>query len=279
MRLLISVALGLTLLGIAYFYLQPRTFGPEFEVLGSEEGVGNLPRRIRHVPTGIVLVLIPPGRFVMGTPQDEYQRDGDEPQHEVRIADAFYMADTEVTVALWKSVMGEGSLTDSTDDDLPMTGVSWHRAMEFVGRMNSQGKGGWGLPTEHQWEYACRAGTTTVFSFGDTLTTDQANYRGDYPYANSPSGLNRARPVPVRSLPPNPWGLYEMHGNAYEWCADLYTVDPQAKKHTADPGAARVIRGGSYESQANLLRCGHRDGYPPNSSGPKYGLRLTVTTP
>ena len=89
MRLLISVTLGLTLLGVAYFYLQPRTFGPEFEVLGSEEGVGNLPRRIRHVPTGIVLVLIPPGRFVMGTPQDEYQRDGDEPQHEVRISDAF----------------------------------------------------------------------------------------------------------------------------------------------------------------------------------------------
>ncbi len=266
MKLLVTAALGLVLLGGTYYYLQSHQLGSDFE-----------PHRVRHAPTEIDLVLIPPGRFTMGTPQAEHERDGDEAQHEVRISEAFYMAETEVTVALWKKIMGEGPTTDHIEDDLPMTGVSWHRAMEFVRRLNEQGEGGWGLPTEEQWEYACRAGTTTTFSFGDTITTDQANYHGYYPYAGAPRGLNREQPVPVRSLPPNPWGLYEMHGNVWEWCKDLYTFDPLAKKQTSDLGASRVIRGGSFESQAEFLRSGHRDGYPPNSSGSKYGFRLTKT--
>ena len=163
----------------------------------------------------------------------------------------------------------------SDDGELPISGVSWHKAKEFVRRMNAQGSSGWRLPTEAEWEYACRAGTTTAFSFGDNITPEQVNYNGLRPYAGAEAGLRRDWPVSVRSLPRNPWGLYEMHGNVFEWCEDLYVIHPERGIAAKDvPGASRVLRGGAWNSKGKQVRSAYRDGYPPESSGTKYGFRI-----
>ncbi len=250
------------------------SLGAEFVAIGSEVGARGLPKRVRHKPTGLVLVLIPPGQFTIGSPVSEEQRDGDEEQRRSVIESVFYLGETEVTVALWKQIMGTVP-RDYHDDELPASGVSWHQAKEFIDRMNQQGEGGWRLPSEAEWEYACRAGTQTPFSFGDNITPEQVNYNGRSPYAGGERGLRRGRPVPVRSLPANPWGLYEMHGNVWEWCEDLYQVHPEYEAPAIDtPGRPRVIRGGAWTSKGKQIRSAYRDGYPPASSGAKYGFRI-----
>jgi sulfatase modifying factor 1 len=235
----------------------------------------DLPQRVRHASTGVVLVLIPPGRFTMGTPADEKERDGDEFQREIEVEAAFYLAETEVTLGLWEEVMGADPEHPHANRELPAGGISWHRAQEFLVRMNKSHGPGWRLPTEIQWEYACRAGTTTPFSFGVELTPHQANYNGQSPYAHGERGLRRDQPIPVRSLPANPWGLYEMHGNLWEWCEDPYVFEPvTGQPLTQSEGGSRVIRGGAFTSQGKRVRSGHRDGYPPSSAGEKYGFRI-----
>lgn len=254
--------------------------GAEFEAVGSETGTSGLPSRVRHTPTGIVLILIAPGGFAMGSPESEVKRDGDELQRREAIESPFYLGETEVTAAQWKQIMGTlpRDVVPSDDGELPITGVSWHKAKEFVRRMNAQGSPGWRLPSEAEWEYACRAGTTTAFSFGDNITTTQVNYNGLRPYAGGAVGLLRGGPVPVRSLPQNPWGLYEMHGNVFEWCEDLYVVHPERGTPADDsPGASRVLRGGAWNSKGKKTRSAFRDGYAPASSGAKYGLRIALS--
>ncbi len=255
----------------------------EFEPVGSSVGWGGLPSRIRHVPTDLILVLIPPGDFKRGSPETEPQRDRDERQRVVTIASAFYLGETEVTVAQWKRHMAElpTEAEHMEDPSLPVEGVSWHKAKDFVALLNKKGAAVWRLPTEDEWEYACRAGTTGPFSFGANITAEQVNYDGGRPYADGRPGLDRGRPVPVRSLPANPWGLYEMHGNLVEWCEDLYVVDPGVATDivpTDIEGASRVIRGGDFSSQGKQTRSASRDGYPPSSTGTKHGFRLAVST-
>ena len=254
---------------------------PGFDVLTAETGVGGLPARIRHTATGMVLVLIGPGTFTMGSPVSEPERDGDEAQHRVEIDPAFYLGETEVTVAEWRQVMGTVPEDFNDNDELPATGVNWHAAKRFLERLHARGEVGWRLPTEAEWEYACRAGTESPFSFGDRVSVTMANFDGNRPYPGSEPGPRPNSPVPVRSLSPNPWGLYEMHGNVWEWCEDLYVEKPADGVPVEDDvgGASRVMRGGSWFSRADQLRCGYRDGYPPNSAGEKYGLRLAYTIP
>ena len=251
--------------------------GAEFEAIGRETGALGLPSRVRHTSTGIVLVLIAPGSFTMGSPESESKRDGDEVQRRATIDSPFYLGETEVTAAQWRQIMGTVPRDAVAGDDveLPITGVTWHKAKEFVRRMNAQGSSGWRLPSEAEWEYACRAGTTTAFSFGDNITPQQVNYDGQRPYAGGERGLRRDEPVPVRSLPRNPWGLYGMHGNVFEWCEDLYVVHPERGIAAKDsPGASRVLRGGAWNSKGKQVRSAYRDGYPPESSGTKYGFRI-----
>ena len=251
--------------------------GAEFEAIGTETGTLGLPTRVRHTPTGIVLVLIPPGTFTMGSPESELSRDGDEVQRSATIESPFYLGETELTAAQWRKIMRAlpREAVASDDGELPISGVSWHQAKKFVRRLNAQGSPGWRLPTEAEWEYACRAGTTTAFSFGGNITTKQVNYNGQRPYADGERGRHRDGPVPVRDLPRNAWGLYEMHGNVFEWCEDLYVVHPERGIAAKDvPGASRVLRGGAWSSKGKRTRSAYRDGYPPASSGTKYGFRI-----
>ena len=164
---------------------------------------------------------IEPGTFLMGSPEDEPERYDDEgPQHQVNISQGFWLFDTACTQALWQAVMGENP-SWFEEADRPVENVGWNDCQEFLKRLNERLPGlDLNLPSEAQWEYACRAGTTTPFSFGANITPEQVNYDGNYPYAGGEKGWYRQETVPVASLPPNPWGLYEMHGNVWEWTQD-----------------------------------------------------------
>ena len=134
-----------------------------------------------------------------------------------------------------------------------------------------------GLPSEAQWENACRAGTTTPFSFGQNITPEQVNYDGNNPYADGKKGLDRARTVPVKSLPPNPWGLYEMHGNVWEWCADWYgdyPKGPQIDPSGPPEGVSRVLRGGSWYDYGQRCRAAGRGWREPGYRSGRLGFRL-----
>lgn len=169
---------------------------------------------------------IPPGRFLMGSPESEHGRFADEWQHEVEIEDGYWLLDTPVTQALYELATSSNP-SYFRGPDLPVETVSWHDSIAFTksasGLLLPSDKAEIVLPTEAQWEYACRAGTTTPFYTGETITTEQANYDGNYPYRNThPRGEYRERTTPVRMFPPNPWGLYDMAGNVWEWCQDEY---------------------------------------------------------
>jgi formylglycine-generating enzyme required for sulfatase activity len=218
---------------------------------------------------------IEPGTFLMGSPEAEPERDTDEgPQHEVTLTQGFWLADTACTQALWTAVMGSNpSHFTGSGDQCPVEQVSWDDVREFLSRIQKLLPGGCEavMPTEAEWEYACRAGTPTPFSFGELIDPTIVNYDGNFPYAGGEKGEYREKTVPVNSLAPNPWGLYEMHGNVYEWCADhlgAYSAEPQIDPRGADRlGALRAIRGGSWIDVARGARSAYRGALGP-------GLRL-----
>jgi hypothetical protein len=210
--------------------------------------INGVTQRLRHLP---------PGRFLMGSPANEPGRFDDEgPQHEVTLTRGFWLADTCCTQALWRAVMGGKNPSHFTGDPtLPVDSVSWDDVQTFLGRLQEQLPPGVEavLPTEAQWEYACRADTQTPYSVGDTLTPEQANFGG-----------NLGKTVPVKSLPVNPWGLYEMHGNLWEWCADAqrsYSSEPLEDPDGGQGGVFRVLRGGAWIGGATHARSAHRRVY------------------
>ncbi|MFT7516111.1 MAG: sulfatase modifying factor 1, partial [Candidatus Omnitrophota bacterium] len=200
---------------------------------------------------------IPSGQFSMGSPDGEPLREDDEHLHVVELSEGLWLWDTACTQALWEAVMGDNP-SDFKGPERPVENVSWEDVQEFFVRLNATIPGlEAGLPREAQWEYACRAGTTTPFSFGTQITPEQVNYDGNHPYEGGRKGLYRKETVPVRSLPPNAWGLYEMHGNVWEWCTDWFgeypgdgIVDPGGPNE----GTARVIRGGAWDYSAGICR-------------------------
>jgi len=170
---------------------------------------------------GVAFVMrwIPPGEFLMGSPEDEPERSGDEEsQYRVRFEQGFWLAETACTQALWRAVMGKNPSRFKGEEN-PVENVSWNDVKQFFDRINAWYPGlELRLPWESEWEYGCRAGTTTPFWFGMDLATDKANYNGNYPYANGAQGAYRKRTLPARYFRPNPWGLYQVHGNVWEWC-------------------------------------------------------------
>ena len=226
---------------------------------------------------------IEPGRFLMGSPEDEPERFDDEgPQHWVTLTRGYWLADTACTQALWQAVMGDKPSHFTGDPERPVELVDWRRVQDFLRALEALLPCVLAdLPTEAEWEYACRAGTATPFSFGATITPEQVNYHGNSPYVSGAKGLYRESTVPVKSLPANPWGLYEMHGNVWEWCADGqrdYTPDP-----VDDPTGPlvgdyqpRVVRGGSWYDLARLARSAYRHRLEPDLVRSYQGFRLCL---
>ncbi len=212
----------------------------------------------------------------MGSPASEAERSNDEIQHRVILTEGFWLADTACTQALWQAVMGDNP-SGFKGEERPVETVSWQDVQYFIKRLNTLAPdGGFRLPTEAEWEYACRAGTTTPFWFGDQISPEQVNYDGNYPYSGGPKGKYRKETVDVKALPCNGWGLYQMHGNVWEWCQDRYGAYPSAT--VVDPvgpaaGAARVIRGGSWLVSARRVRAASRYGRDPGDRHAILGFR------
>ncbi len=205
---------------------------------------------------------INPGCFMMGSPPDEVDREENETLHEVTLPRGFWLADTACTQGLWGAVMGENPSQSSRGELYPVEGVSWEDVNAFIERINREVPDlALRLPSEAEWEYACRAGTQTPFSFGETITTDQANYNGNRPYAGGKKGEYRENTIEVKALSANNWGLYQMHGNVWEWCYDWYGDYPSGS--VTDPkgpetGVARVLRGGGWVDDARDVRSAYR---------------------
>jgi formylglycine-generating enzyme required for sulfatase activity len=202
----------------------------EFEVVTVNER-GEIIKRQRHqakyysedLGNGVMLdmVLIPGGKFMMGSPKNEKGRSSREgPQHEV-IVKPFLMGKYPITQAQWSAVMGNNP-SSFKGENRPVENVSWHDCVEFCKRLSDKTGKAYRLPSESEWEYACRAGMTTPFYFGETISSDLANYNGKYTYASEPKGIYRGETTEVGFFPPNAFGLYDMHGNVWEWCADLW---------------------------------------------------------
>jgi formylglycine-generating enzyme required for sulfatase activity len=224
-------------------------------------------------------VYIPTGTFMMGSPADELERDNDERQHRVTISKPFYLQTTEVTQGQWKRVMGNNpSYFKDCGDDCPVDSVTWNECHEFIRRLNERERTNkYRLPTEAEWEYACRAGTTTPFYSGNCLSTDQANYDGNHQMPRCPKGKYRERTVGVRSFSSNPWGLYDMHGNVYEWCQDQYGTYPTSNvTNPTGPssGNYRVFRGGGWDNYARDCQSASRDRSYPVYRYYDLGFRL-----
>jgi len=218
------------------------------------------------------MVSIPSGEFMMGSPEGE-GRDREHPQHLVRITSGFWMGQTEVTQALWQAVIGSNPSYFSGCDQCPVENVSWNDCQDFLKKLNSLTGGSFRLPTAAEWEYVCRAGTTTNYSFGD-YPADLDEYAWFWENSND-------KTHPVAQKQPNPWGLYDMHGNVWEWCHDYrdyfgptyYSLSPVDDPRNDTESPYRVLRGGSWFNNPFILRCAFRFGDFPDH-GQNFGFRL-----
>jgi sulfatase modifying factor 1 len=223
------------------------------------------------------LVLIPPGSFKIGSPPGEEGRSDAEVQHTVKLTKACYMGAAEVTQGQWKALMGKNP-SFFTDDTLPVDTVAWKEAVEFCRKLSDKDAGArYRLPTEAEWEYACRAGTTTPFHTGATISTVQANYHGGYTYGKGRKGEYRETSTAAGTFAPNAWGLHDMHGNVWEWCADWYGDYPG--RDVTDPmgpseGEKRVVRGGCWINFPAVCRSANRGSTVPLSWNFNFGFRV-----
>ena len=244
------------------------------------------------------MVRINGGTFTMGSPVDEPDRYDDEIQRQVRVS-SFSIGKYQVTQKEYEEIMGNNPSHFKGEQNLPVENVSWFDAIEYCNKRSQwegltpvytiDGSGnnrtvswnreanGYRLPTEAEWEFACRAGTTTTFYTGNNITTSQANYNGNYPYNNNSNGEYREKTMSVGSFPANRWGLYDMHGNVWEWCWDWYgdyESGVQADPIGAVSGAYRVMRGGSWNDLGQYLRSAQRGCYHPGYRFEFIGFRL-----
>ena len=255
------------------FEFEVVTVNPRGEIIQRENKAANYFVEMLSAEVGLEMVEIPSGSFVMGSPEDEAERSSYEgPQHQVSV-ERFLMGKYPVTQAQWRVVANWEKIeldlnpepSRFTGEKLPVEKISWHEAQEFCARLAKRIGKDYRLPSEAEWEYACRAGTTTPFHFGETLTTDLANYDGKYTYGNGPSGEYQEKTTPPGSFPANAFGLYDMHGTVWEWCADPWhrnyiaaPNDGSAWTTNAD-SRSHVVRGGSWFSDPRHCRSAYRD--------------------
>ncbi len=218
----------------------------------------------------------------MGSPESESVRiDTESPQHQVTVP-SFYLGKYPITQAQYQAIMGQNP-SHFQGSDLPVERVTWSDAVEFCQKLAQKTGITYRLPSEAEWEYACRAGTTTPFHFGDTITTDLANYDGREAYANGPGGQYQQKTTPVGSFPPNAFGLYDMHGNVWEWCQDRWhenhnnaPTDGSAWV-TGGESNLRVLHGGSWNSYPRNCRCSSRFWIGFVYVVSDYGFRVAVS--
>jgi formylglycine-generating enzyme required for sulfatase activity len=227
------------------------------------------------------LVVIPTGPFTMGSPAGEKDRNADEgPPRRVNVS-AFAMGQYAVTQAQYQAIMDKNPARFE-GANRPVETVSWAEAVEFCARLSKRTGRTYDLPSEAEWEYAGRAGTTTPFHFGATLTTALANYDGNDIYRAEARGQYRRQTVEVGQFPPNAWGLYDMHGNVWEWCLDHYHnsyqgAPPDARAWvTNDQDASRLLRGGSWVNYPANCRSARRNHYIPASRNDRVGFRVVL---
>ncbi len=240
---------------------------------------------------GIEMVWCPAGEFLMGSPTSEKDRGDDERQHRVTLTRGFWLAKTETTQGQWRRAMGSNP-SHFRGTDLPVESVSWGDAQDWLEKMNEKHPlpegWKWELPTEAQWEYACRAGTETVFSFGNMLNGKGANCNGNYAYGMGAKGSYLEKTAKVGSYETNAWGLHDMHGNVWEWCRNWYG-DYNSYRHLLgdarnDPtgpasGLVRVFRGGGWSSNAADCRSAHRGRVTPDIRDRYLGFRAAAVPP
>lgn len=231
----------------------------------------------------IALIYIPAGEFDMGSPLEEIKRDNDEAQHHIKLTKAFYMGKFEVTQLQYRVIMNENP-SKFAGDNYPVDNVNWYEAARFIKRLSDKTGLKFRFPTEAEWEYACRAGTTTAFNTGTTIDSDLVNYDASTPYANGIIGKEMKRTTKVGSYPPNAFGLYDMHGNVWEWCGDVYKDDYYKITPSIDPngpqedvqGADRVMRGGAWNEKAPKCRSADRNNRRPKANQPMIGFRIVM---
>ena len=234
---------------------------------------------------GMEFVLIPEGTFMMGSPASEAYRNKDEAQHQVKISKPFYMQSTEVTLQQWRKLMSKRFFGGKKGEkNMPVVKVSWFDCLEFIEKLNKLNEGTYRLPTEAEWEYACRSGATTAYSWGNDIDCKKAMFSNNVLKSNEcveyykSKGIQQDRPAPVKSFPPNAWGLYDMHGNVWEWCQDWY--GPYPKELVVDPkgpdeeGKKKVRRGGSWFKEGWLCRAANRNVGHPGSKYRTLGFRV-----
>jgi formylglycine-generating enzyme required for sulfatase activity len=274
----------------------------------------DLPEAAPH----LTMLWIPPERFWMGSPLTEPERlDSEGPQHLVQLQ-GFFMSQTPITQGQWRAVAGSQERPgeqwgrelklnpsrfqskgekvnnmarllegESDTDQRPLENVNWWEAMEFCHRVSKLTGRTYTLPSEAQWEYACRAGTTMPFHFGDMISPELANYRGDVAYADGPKGIYREQTTPVGMFPANAWGLHDMHGNVWEWCLDEWNdsyegaptdgrawVDAAEGEKSKESAKIKLLRGGSWDFNPGSCRSAYRVRYRPVDADGNVGFRV-----
>jgi formylglycine-generating enzyme required for sulfatase activity len=209
------------------------------------------------------MIAIPGGTFWMGSPANEAERgDNESPQHQVTVP-SFFMGKYPLTQAQYQAIMGKNTAYFK-GNNRPVENVSWDDAVRFCQKLSQRTGKNYRLPSEAEWEYACRAGTKTPFSFGDNITTDLVNYNGTYPYKSAPKGKYREQTTDVGTFPPNPFGLYDMHGNVWEWCEDDWhenyiDAPTDGSAWNSQSGSnTKLLRGGSWNYYAGYCRSASR---------------------
>jgi formylglycine-generating enzyme required for sulfatase activity len=249
-----------------------------------------LPRRITN-SINLTMMFIPAGTFRMGSPLSEPERGSDEgPQHEVTLTRPFYMGIYPVTQRQYQTVMGVNPAyfqgAKGGGPEFPVESISWQEAVEFCRKLSvlpEEKAAGrvYRLPTEAEWEYACRAGVPMPFASGLTLSGREANFNSNYPYGPTTRGGYLERTTKVGSYPPNPFGLFDMHGNIWEWCADYYDRVYYRNSPRYDPqgpgeGTLRVVRGGSCYNIGRFCRSAYRFGIGPGNRDIDVGMRVVM---
>ena len=234
---------------------------------------------IEYLGNGVNLEMaaIPGGTFMMGSPENEEGRCDDEsPQHQVTVP-SFFMGKYPVTQAQYQAIMGNNP-SRFKGSNRPVEKVSWNDAVKFCEKLSQRTGKTYRLASEAEWEYACRARTTTPFYFGETITTDLANYNGNYRYASAPTGEYRRKTTDVGSFPPNAFGLYDMHGNVWEWCfdhwANSYNNAPTNGSAVTRSSNTKLLRGGSWSFNPALCRSASRRFYVAGFDRNHVGFRV-----